>query len=53
MGMGRGEAATWPTRKREKKKARRAEGEKNIVVKRKRGGGWRLLGFGGAKRQSI
>ena len=32
--MGMGTAATWPTRKRVKKKARTAEGEKNIVAER-------------------
>jgi len=32
MGMGRGEAATWPTKKRVKKKAMMAEGEKNMVA---------------------
>lgn len=49
MGMGRGAAATWPTKRRERKKARTADGEKNIAVRRKRVGGWRLVG--GAKRQ--
>jgi hypothetical protein len=34
MGTGIGEAATWPTRKKEKMKARTAEGEKNMVVRR-------------------
>lgn len=32
MTMGKGAAETWPMRKRERKKARRAEVEKNIVV---------------------
>jgi len=32
MAMGRGAAAAWPTRKRVKKKARMAEGEKNMVA---------------------
>ena len=43
--MGMGMAATWPTRKREKKKARMAEGEKNIVAGRtdERMGSWRFL----------
>jgi len=32
IGMGLGAAAAWPTMKRVKKKARMAEGEKNIVA---------------------
>lgn len=32
MGMGIGEAATWPTTKRERKKAMMVEGEKNMVA---------------------
>ena len=55
QGMGRtaigmGMAETWPTRKREKKKARTAEGEKNIVTGRRKVGGLRLVGCGGAER---
>ena len=42
MGMGIGEAATWPTKKRETRKAMMAEGEKNIVAGT-RVGGWRVL----------
>ena len=48
MGMGRGTAATWPRKKRVKKKAMMAEGEKNMVAgrrmdERERGAGgfWR------------
>lgn len=36
IGIGRGEAATWPTRKKVKKKARMAEREKSMA-----GGFWR------------
>jgi len=50
LGMGRGDAATWPTRKREKKKARTAEGENNIAVRRKRVDDRRLVGFGGGRK---
>lgn len=32
MGIGRGKATTWPTRKKEKKKAKTAEREMNIVA---------------------
>ena len=35
MGMGRGTAATWPTKKRVKKKAMMVEGEKNMVASRR------------------
>jgi len=51
--MGRGTAATWPTRKRVKKKAMMAEGE-NMVARRrvdKRVGSWGASG--GTRRQSM
>jgi len=46
MGMGRGTAATWPTKKRVKKKAMIVEGEKNMVAGKRmdeRICGWGLL----------
>jgi len=53
MGMGRGEAATWPTKKRVKKKAMVVEREKNMVASRRVGEGVGCWGFLEGRRDNL